>query len=250
MNNYSLPYDYTNKKYIANINLDALNLTNKCSILDFGCGSGNFTIECIHRGYRVYAADISAGILIKIKNKIGNNLSQNLKTILLNPNQELLPFRDNQFDVIICREVLEHIPHYEMIIKEFKRILKDNGIIMISVPSSFSERLFRIFDPQWLYKSEHVNIFNKMFLMHKFNKNNLFPSRIERRSFYWSFNWFFLSLIRTEHYMGNIKNNFIAYNLLLKFWHTLEVLHLKTSFEKIGNTLFPKSYFFYLKKRT
>lgn len=43
-----------------------------------------------------------------------------------------LDFKDNSFDVIYCISVIEHTNAYEEIIKEFKRVLKKNGVLILT----------------------------------------------------------------------------------------------------------------------
>jgi len=45
-----------------------------------------------------------------------------------------IPVWNNSFDYILCTEVLEHIPHPELAIKEFSRILKENGRLILTAP--------------------------------------------------------------------------------------------------------------------
>lgn len=45
-----------------------------------------------------------------------------------------IPVEDDSFDVILCSEVLEHIPHPEMAIREFSRILKKGGQLILTAP--------------------------------------------------------------------------------------------------------------------
>jgi SAM-dependent methyltransferase len=45
-----------------------------------------------------------------------------------------IPVSDESFDVILCSEVLEHIPNPVAAINEFSRILKPDGILLITAP--------------------------------------------------------------------------------------------------------------------
>jgi ubiquinone/menaquinone biosynthesis C-methylase UbiE len=44
------------------------------------------------------------------------------------------PFENNNFDLVLCLEVLEHIENYQGAIKEIYRILKDGGRLLLTVP--------------------------------------------------------------------------------------------------------------------
>lgn len=55
-----------------------------------------------------------------------------------------LPFKNNEFDYILCQDVLEHV-EYIPILKDLHRILKKGGILEIRVPH-FSSR-FNFMDP-------------------------------------------------------------------------------------------------------
>lgn len=47
---------------------------------------------------------------------------------------EKLPFKKNEFDMVLCTEVLEHVPHPWIAINELYRVLKTDGIAIITVP--------------------------------------------------------------------------------------------------------------------
>ncbi len=45
-----------------------------------------------------------------------------------------LPFADQRFDIVLCTEVLEHIPNPEKALLEFQRVLKHGGTLFLTVP--------------------------------------------------------------------------------------------------------------------
>jgi SAM-dependent methyltransferase len=52
-----------------------------------------------------------------------------------------LPFEDGAFDLVICSEVLEHIPDHEAAITELIRVLKPGRNLAVSVPRYWPERI-------------------------------------------------------------------------------------------------------------
>jgi SAM-dependent methyltransferase len=45
---------------------------------------------------------------------------------------QALPFEDGSFDVIVCKEVLEHVKRPEIAIGEFRRVLRSGGKLVLS----------------------------------------------------------------------------------------------------------------------
>jgi SAM-dependent methyltransferase len=50
---------------------------------------------------------------------------------------EALPFRDEQFDFVICMQVFEYLPDPRLAVAEIKRVLRKRGILFLSAPSVF-----------------------------------------------------------------------------------------------------------------
>ena len=46
-----------------------------------------------------------------------------------------LPFASGEFDAIVCSEVLEHIVEDGAVLMELNRVLRDGGLLLISVPN-------------------------------------------------------------------------------------------------------------------
>ena len=49
-----------------------------------------------------------------------------------------LPFEDNQYDVILCNHVLEHIPNDTKAMQELYRVLKPGGMAILQIPQDLS----------------------------------------------------------------------------------------------------------------
>lgn len=98
-------------------------------ILNIGTGQGYF-----EKSY-----------ILKVKNDlyVGIDISteglKNLKEIItnrVNASITSLPFKNESFDLLICMEVLEHLPKssINLVFNEMKRILTEQGKMIISVP--------------------------------------------------------------------------------------------------------------------
>ena len=63
-----------------------------------------------------------------------------------------IPYADNNFDLVICNHVLEHIPQYNLAIKEIFRVLKPNGTAILQTP--YSRILSRNFEEEKIITDE------------------------------------------------------------------------------------------------
>lgn len=71
-----------------------------------------------------------------------------------------LPFKDNEFDVILCNHVLEHIPDDTKAMQELYRILKSGGYGIFQIPQDLSrETTFE--DDSITDKKERTRIFGQ-----------------------------------------------------------------------------------------
>ena len=101
-------------------------------VLDIGCGDGIFSIEPAKIGYSVVGVDLN----VKSVNyaKYFSKRSE-VKIDFLVDDASHLPFANESFDIILCSEVLEHIKDDEGAIREIERVLKQNGLLILTVPS-------------------------------------------------------------------------------------------------------------------
>lgn len=92
-------------------------------VLDIGCGTGDFLSVAKSVGWQTVGFE---------PNEKARNLALN-KNVELIENTSDLP--DASFDVITMWHVLEHVPDVQAQIAELKRLVKDDGIIIIAVPN-------------------------------------------------------------------------------------------------------------------
>lgn len=122
-------------------------------VLDVGCADGYVlkkTLE-INDSCKCYGVDV---------------LEKNLREI---PNCDIrvsdarnLPFADKFFDIVFVLDMLEHVKDFEQIIKEIKRVLKPNGVAILSGPTE-----------TWFYKFCRF-LWLRKFSMDEFHLYNIY----------------------------------------------------------------------------
>jgi SAM-dependent methyltransferase len=71
-----------------------------------------------------------------------------------------LPFKDNEFDIILCNHVLEHIPDDAKAMHELYRVLKPNGMAILQIPQDLN-RAVTFEDDTITDKKERAKIFGQ-----------------------------------------------------------------------------------------
>jgi len=100
-------------------------------VLDAGCGDFGYSKLLKSFGSTVMSIDISNYDSCKSKNY--NFLKGSI---------ENLPFLDNSFDLVVCFSVMQLVRDDSNVLLEFKRVLKSDGILIITVPTALS--VFRL----------------------------------------------------------------------------------------------------------
>lgn len=106
------------------------------AILNVGCGTGG-TIDMLEKFGTVDNVDTSDDAI-----SFANNLGYRNITKVDDVN---LPFKDKAYDIVGAFDVLEHIEDHRSALAEWKRVLKDDGAIVITVPAY-----------QWLWSGHDV----------------------------------------------------------------------------------------------
>jgi ubiquinone/menaquinone biosynthesis C-methylase UbiE len=101
------------------------NFKKDSKILDVGCGNGDFSKELQQMEFDVFGIDIS--------DYSKKTLKKNFRKV--NLEKEKYPFKDNTFDIIFSKSVIEHLREPGFMVDEIFRILKPNGIFICLTPS-------------------------------------------------------------------------------------------------------------------
>jgi 2-polyprenyl-3-methyl-5-hydroxy-6-metoxy-1,4-benzoquinol methylase len=110
------------------------------NILDYGCGPGRISLLLARRGFRVRGIDPSPEMIAVAKQQFLDGLQVEFQcrpTIADQPT--------GFFDAITCSSVIEYVPDPEHLLRECLRVLRYNGVLIISFANrcSVSRALFQ-----------------------------------------------------------------------------------------------------------
>jgi len=108
----------------------ALDLAKDKVVLDIASGSGYGTKILSNKAKKVYGVDVDQeAISYAQKNYGGKNIEYLLG------NGEEIPLSDDSVDLVVTLETIEHIENYKKFTREIKRVLKKDGLAIISTPN-------------------------------------------------------------------------------------------------------------------
>ena len=121
-NHYNFPTSGIHK-YVVEYIKSLPDLSGK-NVLDIPCGDGRASYEFKKKGANVIALDLFPNVM-----KVDEVSAQYADLT------ELLPVESESVDYIICQEGIEHIPNQLNVLEEFNRVLKKDGILLITTPN-------------------------------------------------------------------------------------------------------------------
>lgn len=104
-----------------------VNRDKKGLLLDAASGEGALSVLLSEMGFKVISCDLYRWDRSDIP-FVNADLNQHL------------PFKNEIFDYVVCAESLQYLENQHIVIREFERILKKGGYLIISVPNTLNIR--------------------------------------------------------------------------------------------------------------
>ena len=143
-------------------------------LLDVGCGTGTFLEVCAEAGWTVFGCDPSAHRIFRHKRPLWYSLTAG-------------PFEDavlgpSPFDVISFLDVFEHFQDPQESLEKARRLLNEDGVIVIEVPNVLS-LYSRLRKKYWWYDFEHVFYYSTSGLLEILNRSGFSPVLLQSDNF-------------------------------------------------------------------
>ena len=221
-------------------------------ILDMGCGSGRH-VAAAHQleDVNVIGADLSLDDLEATRERLRFHDTVGAcgrgSWAICNADINRLPFADAFFDLVICSEVLEHIPSHEKALAEVVRVLKPGRDLIVSVPRQWPERIcWALSDRYFNVNQGHVRIYTKKELVSLLEKAGVKPWAGHFAHSLHAPYWWLKCLVgpqRDDSWIVNLYNRFLT-------WDMMQKPRITGVLDRLLNPLMGKSIVIYSRKQS
>ncbi len=120
-------------------------------VADIGCGAGILSESMYLEGATVHAVDLNEKLIEAGKARaLSNKLNIDYEVC---SSKTLAARRANQFDLVVCSELIEHVQDIESLLNDCRLLLKDDGILVIStINRTFTALIFAIIAAEKILK--------------------------------------------------------------------------------------------------
>lgn len=96
-------------------------------VLDCGCGAGEYVAALGDEGALAFGIEYQEGKLVGAGDLRARSIA--------NADVQIMPFADEQFDLALLNEVLEHVPDESRSLREIRRVLRPGGRLIVFSPN-------------------------------------------------------------------------------------------------------------------
>lgn len=133
---YFKVYDTITWKYIEPYIPTDLNAL----VLDAGGGTGRWAIRMAHKGCKVVLMDLSEGMLEVAAGRVKEEGFQD-RVVVRKGDITKTDYDDETFDMILCEHALFLFKEPDIVLKEFRRILKRKALLIVSAQNRYVQSL-------------------------------------------------------------------------------------------------------------
>lgn len=125
---------FTTEKFVIPYINQQKQLSSGDRVLEIGCGEGGNMKPFIELGCHVVGVDINAPQIENAKKFLAKEVKAQNYNLIADDIYNISTSTIGQFDFIVMRDVIEHIPNQEKFMGHLKQFLKPNGIIFFGFP--------------------------------------------------------------------------------------------------------------------
>jgi SAM-dependent methyltransferase len=154
----------------------SLEVLQRKSVLEVGCGAGRFTEVLLAAGARVFACDLSNAVEANYE-----NCRHFPNYLVCQADARQIPVLPNSFDFVLCLGVIQHTPSPEETIAALASYVKPGGMLVLDhysdrYPQNFLQRNLRrllIRLPSSLAKPLTLGLARTLLSLHRLSRKNL-----------------------------------------------------------------------------
>jgi SAM-dependent methyltransferase len=128
------------------------------TVIDLGCGDSGFIGFVAQQGAQVILIDQDAHRLASTEARVKQSPARSCRAIESDCNP--IPLPDGSGDLVICTEVLEHVPDPVQFLGEAVRVARPGAQLLVSVPDARSEQFVSATaPPKYFQAPNHIHVF-------------------------------------------------------------------------------------------
>lgn len=193
-------------------------------VLDVGAGHGRLSRRLAEHGYDVAALELDEALV----GEHGGEL-RDAGVAFVRADGARLPWRSGTFDAAFLVEVFEHVAEPSAVLREISRSLRAGGRLWITVPTSYTERVYNRLHPRYAANAGHVRIYTQESLERLLAEAGFQMRTITPANFVPAVSWLFHALLRSESdHTGEISQHLWVdrvLRVLFGVWHRLPLLN-------------------------
>jgi 2-polyprenyl-3-methyl-5-hydroxy-6-metoxy-1,4-benzoquinol methylase len=159
-------------------------------VVDIGCGHGAMAEAISQAGWQVIAVDEALELLDALRGRTA------VPSCLADA--VMLPFSRESLDGVIAMEVMEHLRDPAMLAHELVRVLRRGGAALVTVPTGYTERVYRRLNHRYWSTTTHQRTFTRRELTEVLEAAGLRVREVHTVGFDAAFRWFVHAILRSD----------------------------------------------------